>query len=99
MTKRHRGYMTVEVDLGEALENCSDDMLLQEVEERKLKRVGASDGSLPDDLLDARDELLRGRPAEALAILERILSPKWSNERFCEIALKASRRSAATTRQ
>lgn len=92
MAKRHRGYMTVEVDLAEALERCSDEILLQEVEERKLKRAGTSDWDPIDDLRDARDELLRHRPSEALAILERMLRPKWSDARACEIALRSAAR-------
>jgi hypothetical protein len=39
------------------------------------------------DLRDAHEELLRGRPAEALAILERLIRPKWKNTRACEIEL------------
>jgi len=99
MGKKHRGYMTVEVDLDEALDNVSDEMLLQEVDDRKLKRVGASDFDPVEDLCDARDELLRGRSAEALAILERLLRPKWSDAKACEIAFKASRPSPSKTRQ
>lgn len=86
MAKRRRGYMTVEVDLGQALEEIDDDMLLQEVDDRKLTSLSEFDPV--DDLQDMRMELLRGRSAEALAILDRLLTPKWTNAKACEIAMK-----------
>lgn len=86
MAKRRRGYMTVEVDLGQALEEIDDDMLLQEVDDRKLTSVNGFDPV--DDLQDMRMELLRGRTSEALAILDRLLTPKWTSAKACEIAMK-----------
>lgn len=86
MAKRRRGYMTVEVDLGQALEEIDDDTLLQEVDDRKLTSLSEFDPV--DDLQDMRMELLRGRSAEALAILDRLLTPKWTNAKACEIAMK-----------
>jgi hypothetical protein len=87
MAKRRRGYMTVDVDLNEALDNIDDDTLLEEVKERKLS-LGRDDFDPVDDLKDAHEELLRGRPAEALAIIERLIRPKWKNTRACEMELK-----------
>jgi hypothetical protein len=92
MAKRRRGYMTVDVDLDEALECIDDDTLLEEVKERKLS-LGRDDFDPMDDLRDAHEELLRGRPAEALAILERLIRPKWRSTRACEIDLSHARRS------
>lgn len=89
MGKRRRGYMTVEVDLNEALENISDEILLQEVDDRKLAGVVAEFDPI-DELQDMRMELLRGRTSEALAILDRLLSPKWTNAKACEIAMKVA---------
>lgn len=86
MSKRRRGYMTVEVDLDDALEEVTDEMLLQEVEDRKLRPENFDPF---EDLLEARRELLRNRTAEALAILERVLCPKWSSAKACEIAMRA----------
>lgn len=83
MAKRRRGYMTVDVDLGEALDEMTDDMLLEEVKERKLN-LGRDDFDPMDDLRDMQEELLRGRPAEALAILERLIHPKWQSTNACE---------------
>lgn len=95
MSRRARGYMTVDVDLTEALSECSDEMIREEFEERKLK-LGQADFDPVEELKTIREELLRGRPAEALAILNALLSPKWSTARACEIALAAVRKSPAT---
>jgi hypothetical protein len=87
MARRRRGYMTVDVDLGEAIDEMTDEMLLEEIKDRKLS-LGRDDFDPVDDLKDAHEELLRGRPAEALAILERLIRPKWKNTRACEMELK-----------
>lgn len=87
MARRRSGYMTVDVDLDEALEALSDDSLLQEIKDRKLS-LGRDDFDALDDLRDAHEELLRGRPAYALAILERLIRPKWQSTKACEIELK-----------
>lgn len=86
MAKRRRGYMTVDVDLNEALEELTDEMLLQEVSDRKLS-LGRDDFDPMDDLRDMHAALLRGRPAEALAILERLVRPKWHSTKACESEL------------
>ena len=75
MSRRGRGYMTVEVDLDEALEEMSDEMILREAEERKLT-AGAYSFDPMDDLREVQAELLRGRPAAALVILERLIDRK-----------------------
>jgi hypothetical protein len=84
MARRRRGYMTVDVDLDEALEHIDDETLVEEVKERKLS-LGRDDFDPMDDLRDAHEELLRGRPAEALAILERLIRPKWRSTKACEM--------------
>lgn len=90
MARRRRGYMTVEVDLGEALEEIEDDALLQEVQDRKLS-LGQHDWNPEEDLREAYQALLRGHSAEALSILDRLLRPKWSSAKACEIALHSAR--------
>ncbi len=90
MARRRRGYMTVDVDLSEAIEEMTDDMLIEEINDRKLN-LGRDDFDPMDDLRDAHEELLRGRPAEALAILERLIRPKWSCTRACEAELAQHR--------
>lgn len=82
--RRSTGYMTVEVDLHEALEHMDDEMILEEIKDRKLN-LGRDDFEPMDDLRDAHEELLRGRPAEALAILDRLLNPKWHSTKGCEL--------------
>lgn len=86
MGRRRRGYMTVDVDLDEALENIDDDSLIEELKERKLS-LGRDDFDPMDDLRDTHEELLRGRPAAALAILERLIRPKWRCTKACEAEL------------
>lgn len=96
MGRRRSGYMTVDVDLDEALDCIDDETLLREVKERKLS-LGRDDFDPMIDLCDAHEELLRGRPATALAILERLIHPKWNNTQACEMELRAFK--AALTSQ
>ncbi|MEY9676063.1 hypothetical protein ABIE93_005997 [Bradyrhizobium elkanii] len=86
MGRRRHGYMTVEVDLSEALEEIDDASLLEEVKERKLS-LGRDDFDPMDDLRDIYAALLRGRPAEALSILDRLIRPKWNTTQACEMDL------------
>ena len=90
MARRGRGYLTVDVDLHEALESCDDDMILEEMKTRKLN-LGRDDFEPMDDLREAHEELLRGRPAEALAILDRLVRPKWNSTKACEMELRRAR--------
>ncbi len=85
---KRRGYVTVTVDISDVIDDIDDASLLEEVKERKLS-LGRDDFDPMDDLRDAHEELLRGRPAEALAILERLIRPKWRSTNACEIALKS----------
>lgn len=87
MPRRRSGYMTVDVDLDEALEHIDDASLLAEVADRKLS-LGYRDFDPVEDLHDVRNEILRGRPAEALAILDRLILPKWQSLAACELDLK-----------
>ena len=87
MSKRRSGTVTIDVEVSEFIDEIDDALLLQEIEDRKLDSLSTFDPV--DDLVEIRCELLRDRPAEALAIVERLLRPKWSNARMCEISFKA----------
>jgi len=91
MARRRCGYMSVDVDLSEAIEHITDEVLLEEVEERKLTKAKGYDFEPIAEMRDAYEELLRGRPAEALAILDRLLNPKWNSIRACETDLKRAK--------
>jgi hypothetical protein len=95
MASRRCGYLTVttDVDLDEALEAISDERLVEEVKKRKLN-LGRDDINVEDDLRDAYAELLAHRPAEVMAILDRLLRPKWSSPAACETALRTLRHNA-----
>lgn len=92
MGKRRSGYLQVEVDLDEALSACTDKMILEEVDERKLSKCAQAYFDPDVELLNIREELLRGRPAEALAILDRMMLPKWRSQKACETALMVARK-------
>lgn len=87
MGKRYRSNsITVEVDCTEALDEIDDATLIEEVRERGLiPQLEDYDATL---LRDAYDELLRGRPAEARSILDRLLNPKWPSVDACKDACK-----------
>ena len=91
MTRRRRGYLTVDVDLSKAVDEMTDEMLIEELTLRKLP-LGRNHFDPMDDLRDMREELLRGRSAHALAILERLIYPKWPNVQACETDFNKSRR-------
>jgi len=90
MARRGCGYLTVDVDLDDALEAISDERLVQEVNKRQLN-LGRDDIDVEDDLRNAYAELLAHRPAEAMAILDRLLRPKWDSPAACERALRTLR--------
>lgn len=78
MAKRRSGY--VEVSVANLLDELDDADLLGEVEDRGLE-AGLKDGV--EEVREAYAELRRGRPAEALAILDRLLNPKWTSQQKC----------------
>jgi hypothetical protein len=88
MVKRRSGRITIDIDVGEYIDEIDDEALLEAVQERKL--TGLSEFDPVDDLQIVRAELLRGRPAEALSILDRLLMPKWNSRQACEIAMKTA---------
>jgi hypothetical protein len=87
MSKIRRGYMTIDVDLDEAIEQIDDQTLLQEVESRKLN-MGCNGPDPEEDLRDAYAAILRGHRAEAISILDRLIRPKWNSVNSCEADFK-----------
>lgn len=85
--------MTVDVDLSEAIEQIDDNTLLEEVKDRKLS-LGRDDFDPIEDLQEVEAALLRGHAAEALAILDRLLRPKWKNVGSCEVDFNRVRKLA-----
>ncbi len=82
MARYRSGYLRV--DVSELLDEIEDDALLEEIKHRKLIVPGNDSDFVPeDDIRDARMELLRNRPAEALAILDRI----WTDMKAAQSAL------------
>jgi hypothetical protein len=78
----------IQIDVEELLDQVDDENLIVEVQSRKLI-VGspATDFVPEDDIREAYAELLRGRPREAMAILDRMINPKWTDAKAAGIAL------------
>ena len=77
---------TISIEVSEFIGEICDDDLLDEVSERKLV-VGTEHEAVPLDLVEeAHLELLRGRPDEARALLDRLLLPKWRHKKAAEKA-------------
>jgi hypothetical protein len=69
---------TISIDVSEVIDEIEDDVLLEEIRARKLLVGSPGDESTDVDIVrEAYAELLRGRPSEALSILDRLLNPKW----------------------
>jgi hypothetical protein len=91
MARCKRGYLTVDVDISEVIDEIDDFDLLEEIKERKLS-LGRDDFDPLEDIRDAYNELLRGRMGEAKVILERLLMPKWRKAEDSETAWMAWRK-------
>lgn len=78
MARYRSGTITIEAE--DLLDQIEDEDLLDEVRRRDLHMETIND---LDDVMLAYGELLRGRPAEALAILDRIVKPKWPTAEVC----------------
>lgn len=81
MSRRRFGYVSVPVQ--DILDEVEDDDLLAEVADRGISQ-DLADGK--EMVVEAYNELRRGRPLEALAILDRLLNPKWSSSDKCKTA-------------
>src|SRR5688500_1284465 len=78
----------VSIDITEALEALSVNELLAELAARNVKPQS------PDDLvLEAYEELRRGRVADAMTTLERLLFPKWNDVGECQTDFEMARAS------
>lgn len=84
---RHRSG-TIRIDVSDVIEEIEDDDLLDEVSRRKL--LTSMDGLDSELVREAWDELRAGRHTAALCILDRLLSPKWPNERAAQAAYQAA---------
>lgn len=71
-------YITVDVDINDALAEASDDELLDELKGRKA--VSLDGITATDDVRDAYDHLIAGRPHHAAAILHALLFPTAPDE-------------------
>lgn len=88
--KRRSGLISIDVAM--LIDQIDDGDIEDEFRARKLHLKVPDAPDAADDIRDAYEELLRGRPTEARAILERILHPKWRDPKDCEKAY-AGRRS------
>jgi hypothetical protein len=86
------GSITVTVDAEYVLDEVDDEQLLEKVARRKLYKKGSNGFDTLDEVEKAWRELLCGRPAEALSILDRIVNPKWASEQRCKTQYEQSRK-------
>ena len=84
------GFISICID--HVLDQIDDEELLAEMKRRDLDLETVND---LDDVAAAHRELLTGRPSEALAILDRILNPKWPTSERCLEQYRKALRSAA----
>lgn len=75
MARRRTGY--IQIDVSEVLDELDDVDLVEELKSRGID-AGMSDDGL-SMAREAYEELCRGRPLEARAVLERLLFPKWTS--------------------
>ena len=86
------GSITVTVDVDDVLDEVDDEHLMEEAERRKLYKKGINGFDMFDEVEKAWRELLCGRSAEALSILDRIVNPKWASEQRCKTQYEQSRK-------
>jgi hypothetical protein len=79
MARLRSGY--VRIDLNDILPEIENDVLLEEIQARKLD-PGMTEDSI-EFVAEAYRELLRGRVSEAMSILDRVLNPKWKSREAC----------------
>ena len=88
--RKSNGYVTVDVtvDIADVIEDISDFDLLEECRSRKLSVGDVGEAVDMDIVKEAYSALLRGHPAEAKSILDRIVFPKWRNTEAAQLQLK-----------
>lgn len=74
MRRRGTSSISVSVDVDVYLDDIEDDDIKAEYERRAIGPTGG-DGAAMDLIREAHEELLRGRPNHALALIERALFP------------------------
>lgn len=84
MAKHRSGYVRIDID--DIIDEIEDDVLVAELENRRLITQPAGASYDQDLVKDAYQELRVGRVAEAMSILDRLLNPKWTNRHACETA-------------
>lgn len=98
MKKRYRsGRISIDVYVSEVIDAISDEVLVEEVNERGLNVAANSnyEVDVEAELHEAYEALVIGRAQEARAILERLIDPKWKSEKACEEAYKAAKKASA----
>ena len=90
MAHKHKHSGSICIDVTDYIGEISDDDLLEELKSRKLSIDGADESTDLEIVSEAYAELLRGRAVEALAILDRLLNPKWQATKSCEDQYRAA---------
>jgi len=88
MGKRYRSGV-IQIDVYEVISEIDDEDLLEEVRDRKLLVGTSSEPIAEDEIKEALHCLIINRPAEAKAILERLIMPKWKTVKDCETEYKS----------
>lgn len=70
-----RGY--IRIDVSDIMDELDDDDLLEECESRKLSTTKPGESVDREIAMEAYDALRRHATGECLSILERLLFPKW----------------------
>lgn len=82
MTRNRRGG-SITIDVCEFISEIADGVLIDEMRERGLSTTETGETCDIDIVREAFVELSCGRSAEALAILDRLLNPKWRSTETC----------------
>lgn len=83
MSKRYR-QNSITIDIFDFIGEIDDEILLEECQSRQLTPAGPGETVDQDIVREAYDALQRHSVAEARSILERLLFPKWKNQKACE---------------
>lgn len=87
MARRHtRRYVTVDVDVELSVFDVSD--LIEHMKECGYAVIKGNEGFDLDDLGRVYEAVQDNRRADALALLERIIRPKWNTPAKCQAALE-----------
>lgn len=83
MAKRYR-QNSITIDICEIMAEIDDDVLLDELKDRKLTPAGPGETVDLDIVREAYDALQRHAEAEARSILASLLFPKWKTPKDCQ---------------